>query len=87
MIVIYPFTLTRRQDVKMHGCKKKKKKNCITYVGHFNMFFQGADCLVVSLEENIFLSQMKSHLFGHLCFIFFSLKKKYNLKIADNVSK
>ena len=26
MIVIYPFTLTRRQDVKMHGCKKEKKK-------------------------------------------------------------
>lgn len=50
MIVINPFTLTRRQDVKMHGCKKEKK-NCITYVGHFNMFFQGADCLVVSLGK------------------------------------
>lgn len=60
MIVIYPFTLTRRQDVKMHGCKKEIKI-CITYVGHFNMFFQGADCLVASLEENIFLPQMKSH--------------------------
>ena len=80
MIVIYPFTLTRRQDVKMHGCKKDKKKNCITYVGHFNMFFQGADCLVVSLEENIFLSQMKSHpLWPFVPFFYFFFLKKKNI--------
>ena len=51
------------------------------------MFFQGADCLVVSLEENIFLSQMKSHPLWPFVLYFFFFKKKYNLKIADNVSK